>query len=243
MNVKIALSDYKVGKVQKNILYKISESTAVLFEEMHEKAQEIVKLDYQLQESQYGIYANEYRSPCTFKTGCKKADVLACVVDENTKEVYSLIFDVKSNISSFSDDLTRDGAALTAVREVRDFIDQIHAEILHKESFMLYYKDDDFREIDKIGIATKNFDADKFKAVADFIEKIFQPCDKEIPILIKTKLMTNLVPFKNETEKVKNFANHKVIIRDKEYYLHVFLLEKISENVYGTTIPVKMCIG
>lgn len=240
MKVSIALSNYKADKVQKNILYKIPEPMIVSFKETHKNGnEEIVNLDYQLQESQYGIFANEYRPSCAFKEGYKKADVMTCVVDEDTKEIYSLIFDVKSNISSFSDDLSKENAALTAVKEVRDFIDQIHAEILHKNSFMVYYKDDDYQEVEEIAIVTKNFDAGKFRAVADFMEKLYQPSDKEIPILLKTKLMTNLAPFKNEVKKVRNFADHIVFIRGKEYYLKVFLLDKISEKIYSTTIPVK----
>lgn len=145
----------------------------VPFEEIHANGEEVVNLNYQLQESQYGIYANEYKNPCINKQGCKKADVLACVVDDKRKEIKSLVFDVKSNISSFSDDLTKESAALTAIKEIRDFIEQIHAALLHKKSFMLYYLDDSFREQEEVAIATKNFECEKFLAVADFLESIF----------------------------------------------------------------------
>lgn len=55
-----------------------------------------------------------------------------------SKEMDTLIFDVKSNISAFSDDLLKDNAMLTAIKEIRDFAEQIHAEILHKNSLMTY---------------------------------------------------------------------------------------------------------
>ena len=241
MNVNVALTNYKEDKVQKNKLYKIPEPMSVSFVESHENGkEERVILDYQLQETQYGIYAIEYRPSCAYKEGYKKADVMACAVDESTKEIYSLIFDVKSNISSFSDDLYKENAALTAVKEVRDFIDQIHAEILHKNSFMVYYQDDDYQETEEVGIVTKNFEAGKFREVADFIEKIFRSCDGEIPVLLKTKLMTNLLPFKDEAEKIRKFADKIIMIRGKEYHLRVFLMKKISEDIYGITIPVKI---
>ena len=134
MSMNVALSDYKEGKLQKSTLYKIPESMTVPFEEIHANGKEVVNLNYQLQESQYGIYANEYKNPCINKQGCKKADVLACVVDDKRKEIKSLVFDVKSNISSFSDDLTKESAALTAIKEIRDFIEQIHAALLHKKA-------------------------------------------------------------------------------------------------------------
>lgn len=71
----------------------------------------------------------------TVKQGCKTADILACAVDENEKKIATFIFDVKSNISAFSDDLLKDQALLTVIKEVRDFVEQIHAEMLHKNGF------------------------------------------------------------------------------------------------------------
>ena len=56
MSMNVALSDYKEGKLQKSTLYKIPESMTVPFEEIHANGKEVVNLNYQLQESQYGIY-------------------------------------------------------------------------------------------------------------------------------------------------------------------------------------------
>ena len=53
--MNVALSDYKEGKLQKSTLYKIPESMTVPFEEIHANGKEVVNLNYQLQESQYGI--------------------------------------------------------------------------------------------------------------------------------------------------------------------------------------------
>ena len=96
-------------------------------------------LIFDLCPGQYGIFAYEYRNPVTLKQGCKTADILACAVDESEKIINTFIFDVKSNISAFSDNLLRDNALLTVVKEMRDFVEQIHAEMLHKDSFILYY--------------------------------------------------------------------------------------------------------
>lgn len=128
------------------------------FKEIHDGngSYELVNLIYELAFGQYGIFAHEYRSPVAEKQGCKTADILACRIDEAQKKVDTLIFDVKSNISAFSDDLLKDNAMLTAIKEIRDFVEQIHAEILHKNSFILYYKDDGFVEHEIIGIVTKN---------------------------------------------------------------------------------------
>lgn len=69
--------------LQKNVLYKINETCVIPFIESHgDQKKEIVKLEYNIGEHQYGIYAHEYRSPVAAKEGSKMADVLACVVDE-----------------------------------------------------------------------------------------------------------------------------------------------------------------
>ncbi len=125
--------------VNRNVLYKINKSTQVIFKEQHEKSQEIVNIDYCLENHQYAIYANEYRRPEIDKNGCKTADVLSCVFDDKNKTIQSFIFDVKSDISAFSDDLQKENAMLTAIKEVRDFIEQIQMERLHKNSFLLYF--------------------------------------------------------------------------------------------------------
>ena len=88
--------------VDKNALYKINKSTRVVFKEQHEKSQEVVNIDYCLEEHRYAIYANEYRRPEIDKNGCKTADVLSCVFDDSNKKIQSFIFDVKSDISAFS---------------------------------------------------------------------------------------------------------------------------------------------
>lgn len=57
--------------------------------------------------------------------------------DDSNKKIQSFIFDVKSDISAFSDDLRKENAMLTAIKEVRDFIEQIQMERLHKNSFFV----------------------------------------------------------------------------------------------------------
>lgn len=191
--INVNFADIKSDDCSKNVLYKIKESMDITFSEEHLNSKEILKLKFCLEDCQFGIYAKEYKRPGMEKTGCKAADVLACVVDSSKKRINTLVLDVKSNISSFSDDLTKDSAVLTAVKSVRDFVEQLHAELLHKESFMLYYKDDGYVENENIGIATKNFDESKFSAVADFMKKLFEVDSNRVPLLVKTKLVNSFV--------------------------------------------------
>lgn len=221
---------------QKNFLYRIPQSDVVLFQEIHEKDRETVYVNYDLKEYQYGIYASEYRSPIVSKQGCKTADVLACVVDEAEKKIYTLIFDVKSNISAFSDDLLKGNAMLTAIKEVRDFNEQIHDELLHKNSFMLYYKDAGYIEYERLGIATKNFESEKFSAVADQLEKLFTNEQDQILSLIELKMKTNLRPYRNEVERLRNFSDGKLKIGERTYQMQIYLLEKTNDEEYVVSV-------
>lgn len=225
--------------VQKNILYKVNDNSLIKFEEEHTECKEIVNVDFDFKERQYGIYANEYRSPNTTKEGCKTTDVLSCVVDENKKQIFSFIFDVKSNISAFSDDLLKEGAMITAIKEVRDFIEQIHAEILHKKSFLLYYEDDGYVEDERVGIVTKNFEPKKFRAVAKQLEKMIKSQEEaKVSPLISLKLKNRLRAYESEVKPLCNFADKKITINGKEYDLQVFLMQKKSDSEFEITIKI-----
>lgn len=223
---------------QKNILYKISRSQTVIFTESHGEQSERVQLEYCLSGQQYGIYGHEYRGQLTVKEHCKAPDILACVVDESGKTVYSTICDVKSNISAFSDDLSKGNAMLTAIKEVRDFIEQIHDGLLHKNSFMLYYRDGGFQEHERLGIITKSFEPEKFCAVAALLERLVKEGNSKIPSLVEHKLKTNLLPYLGEIEKIRNFADKKIIISEKTYPLHIFLLEETGVSEFAATIKI-----
>lgn len=223
---------------QKNVLYRIEKARTVQFIEKHGERKELVNLEYGLCDGQYGIFSHEYRSPSVSKQRCKTADILACVIDEVDKRIYTTIADVKSNISAFSDDLLKDNAMLTAIKEVRDFIEQLHAEILHKNSFLLYYKDSGYIEYERLGIVTKNFEHEKFLAVAEQLEQLFRMESPPVPMLVALKLKKNLAPYMNEADRLRDFAARKVKISGRDYHLHVFLLNKINELEYASSVKI-----
>lgn len=223
---------------EKNTLYKITDARVVRFEEKHDNYNDIVDVNFALDEQQYGIYGKEYRSPAVCKYGCKTTDVLACVVDEQNKVISTLIFDVKSNISAFSDDLFKDQAMLTAIKEVRDFVQQLHDELLHKNSFMLYYRDEGYTEREELGIVTKNFESNKFLEVSEMIVKIIQEEDLEISPLLKLKLKKSLMPYLNQVEVLKRFSSKVVEIGGKTYSLKIFLLNQLEDSNYYVSIPM-----
>lgn len=224
----------------RNVLYRIDVPDEVCFTERHADKTERVKIEYSLEKGQYGIYAQEFRNPIAGKQECKTSDVLACIVDEECKKILTVIFDVKSNISAFSDDLLKDGAMLTVIKEVRDFTKQLHDEILHKESFMLYYKDEGFEEREILGLATGNFESGKFIKAADLLELLFEHTDSSVPRLVQLKLKKNLMAYRNESIRLRDFAEKRVNIGEKTYDLQVFLLEKISDTECEATVKMAL---
>ena len=107
------------------------------FVELHKDKCEKVFLDYKLADEQFGIYATEYRAP-VIKKGIKTTDIIACIVDEKQKNIYTLIADVKSNISSFSDDLSKGDALITAIKEV--FQNKLRMVSYIKKTFLCIIK-------------------------------------------------------------------------------------------------------
>lgn len=224
----------------RNVLYRLDTSNEVCFAERHADKSEKVRIDYSLENGQYGIFAQEFRNPIAGKQDCKTADVLACIIDEECKKILTVIFDVKSNISAFSDDLLKDGAMLTVIKEVRDFTKQLHDEILHKESFILYYKDEGFKEREILGLVTGNFESSKFVEAADLLESLFEYADSSIPRLIELKLKKNLMAYRNESIRLRDFAEKRVNIGEKMYNLWIFLLEKTSATEYAANIKLAL---
>ena len=137
----------------------------------------------------------------------------------------------------------KDGAMITAIKEVRDFIEQLNDENLYKTSFLIYYQADGYEEDVKFGIATISFEANKFLAVADFLEKLkYNHIEKpsNMQDLIWLKFQRNLNPYKTQVQSLRNFAEKIVEVGGKEYKLQVFLLEKNNESDFEISIPIEM---
>lgn len=217
--------DINLGNICKNVLYKVPKSMQIPFVELHKDKCEKVFLDYKLADEQFGIYATEYRAP-VIKKGIKTTDIIACIVDEKQKNIYTLIADVKSNISSFSDDLSKGDALITAIKEVRDFSEQIEDGLLHKENFLMYHKNEGFNEKCDMAIFTRNFESEKFRDAARYIESLLYDDNETGQILAKSVMKRNLMRYKGEEKRLLKFAEQKLLIRDKELDLKVYLLKK-----------------
>lgn len=225
--VTIRFEKYEPNNCSRNILYRIGESGIIQFTEEHKQHKEIVRLHIQLENGQYAVYANEYRNPLVEKRGCRTADVLILIVDEQEKRIFSFLFDVKTNISAFSDNLLGENAMITALKEVRDFLEQLEDTLKSKNALIALYGC--YSEKENLGIVTRNFDTAKFEAVAETYEKIFQE-NHTANSLILYKLRNNLKPYGNVIERIKQFAQKKIVISGKTYQLHTYILGKENGN-------------
>lgn len=228
-------------EVEKNVLYKIKDTIVIPIYEKHKEDSDIVNLEYSFEGNQYAFLGKEYRNPAISKDDCKMADIMTFLVDENTKKIYSFILDIKKDISAFSDNLLKNDAIITALKEVRDFVKQLHDENIQKNSLLVIYCDENYEETLDLGLATRSFEPEKFIAVADFLEELDE-LDKpqNMQELLWVKFKTSLKPYSSEIVKLRDFANKKVFISGQMYDLKVFILEKQSDTEYITAIPMKV---
>lgn len=210
--LNLQIKDINSKNISKNVLYKVPESMQILFVESHEDKCEKVILDYKLENEQFGIYATEYRAP-VIKKGIKTTDIIACIIDEKQKSIYTLVADVKSNISSFSDDLSKDDALITVIKEVRDFSEQIEDGLLHKENFLMYHKNEGFNERCEMAIFTRNFECEKFRDAARYIEKLLYDDSENGQVLAEIVMKRNLMRYKGEENDFLSLLNKSCLSR------------------------------
>lgn len=227
------------AELKKNVLYKIEEDRTISICEKHKEDMDVVDLEYSFSDGQCAFIGMEYRNPTVAKEACKIADIMTFVVDANKKTIYSFIMDIKRDISAFSDDLLRKDAVITAIKEVRDFVKQLHDENLQKEGLLLIYRDEGYMEQLEFGIATRSFEPEKFAAVADFLDGINE-MDKpdNMQDLLWFKFKTSLRPYLSESVKLREFAVEKVRISGNLYDLKICLLQENDANEYVVSIPM-----
>ena len=109
---------------------------------------------------------------------------------------------------------------VTALKEVRDFLEQLEDTLISKNALIALYGNRSEKE--NLGIVTRNFDSAKFEAVAEMYEKIFQENHAANPLILY-KLRNNLKPYGNIIERVKQFAMKKIAISGKTYQLHTYI--------------------
>lgn len=162
---------------------------------------------------------------------------MACLVDEEKKQVTSLIMDLKKNIMNYDDNLLVNDSLNKALNGVSDFVCQLKDEKLHKDSFMLYYKDEGYSETESFGIATRKFEPEKLESVVKFVDEILNDESEEITDIVRCKIRQRLEARSGDVEAVRNFAKKKVFIAGNYYDLQVVKLVQ-SGNDYAVDVKL-----
>lgn len=86
----------------------------------------------------------------------------------------------------------------------------------------------------------RSFESEKFINVTEFLENLDELAKPQnMQELIWMKFKNNLLPYKSEIVKLRNFGNKKVYISGKDYDLKVYILKENDNFEYVTTIPMK----
>lgn len=72
---------------------------------------------------------------------------------------------------------------------------------------MIYYKDDGYSETEFIGIATKSFEPEKFRAAARYLESMRNRQNSEVMKMPEIKLKPLLYPYIQEAGKLRDFVS------------------------------------
>lgn len=105
---------------------------------------------------------------------------------------------------------------------------------------MVYRKNQGYTETAEVGIATRRFEEQKFRGLADFLENLEGLPKLKINPQVWYKLQNQFKPYVNEAVKIREFADHKVTICGKSYSLNVFLLEQEKESEYAVSIELEL---
>ena len=207
-----------------NTLYSVSQSMTLQLEEVHKEdiSKDIVYVEFQLEEKEYGVYGHEYRPLFLTEKSCKKLDLLGIVVSDKQKQITSYLFDVKKKVGGED--------------EIGDFIEQLEDGYLHKQAMMQYFSD--YIEIEHIGVITRKFDEGGIK---NLIDKKKEEINKmiSIPMLLRSRIEIEKFKREMELKVLEDFLNKKVMIHGKRYDLEVHILQP-KGNDYAINFLVKL---
>lgn len=162
-------------EIQKNTLYRIEHATRqpIPFVE-HQKEKngkpahkDYVDIYFDLKETQYGLYGNEYRPEFLDKTAVKTADILALCIDETNHKFASYVFDVKESTNGSE--------------TIYKALEQIQSSIRFKNDIIQYLNE--YQEQAHIGVITGDYDKEKIKNEIDKIHDEIEKTKTELQSL------------------------------------------------------------
>ncbi len=226
-----------VNNIPKGGLYKVEKNQTIKIIEQQDDLNDVVELEFMVNDNQYGIFGYEFKPEFVKKHGCKTADILCFFVDDNLKEVHTYIFDMKRNIIAFDVMWESEKLRKIPVREIIDYISQIEASVRHKNCLLQYMSE--YCETQKLGIATRYFDQEKLRKLAEKLLESTKISSGITNPLIENKLKLTKLPIEIEATIVQLFAEKKMKILGEIHDFEVYILEKnIQENIFEYKLVV-----
>lgn len=203
--------------VNRNTLYEIRSDQIVPFEERQQDgSRDTVAVDFHINESQKGFYAEEYRPPFIDEDGCRKADILALVIDENRKCYRSFIYDVKADV----------GGEDVVFKLIEQWCDSIQ----HKNSLTACLRG--YEEMQETGVITRVYDEERIKTTIDNKKEYRDKLVNGPDTIAKTKVKQQLWKLDEELKKLTLFQEGKFTFYSETYPYAVHILRMRAPGDY-----------
>ena len=221
--MKIKGDTVKEGKnLSSGRLYRINSCRKIVFEET--KTNDLVNINFSIQDNQYGIYGNEYKPPFVEDKGGKKADILVLVIDEDSKHFSSWVVDVKKTIGG--EDV------------IYHLVEQLIESVKHKKAISTYLEG--FKEEQHIGYITRDLQSERIQETiakkSSYLENE-KANIKRAPTLIGMEPSLNLLKEEAKLKVIVAFQNDCIEIGGKIFTLEKHIsTEKGDQFVYDLNV-------
>lgn len=216
-------------------LYRINTCRTIVFEE--KDTNDVVNINFEINDDQYGIYGNEYKPPFVEDNGGKKADILVLVIDEKSKCFSSWVVDVKKTIGG--EDV------------IYHLIEQLIESVKHKKAITTYLEE--FEEEQHIGYITRDLQRDR---IQETISKKSSYLEKEkaniecMPVLIGMEARMRLLKEEAKLKMMIAFQNDCIEIGKNVFKIEKYISEEqnnkfifnlnVACNIASGSRPIKL---
>lgn len=97
---------------------------------------------------------------------------------------------------------------------------------------MLILRQQGFEEDGKVGIATREFNVDRFRTLSNRLHEISKDTNIRVNPLIAIKFQNKMLSIKKDAEIMKLFSEKKIKLHDNIYDLEVYILEDDGNDNY-----------
>ncbi|MBQ7840588.1 MAG: hypothetical protein IJ390_08930 [Lachnospiraceae bacterium] len=214
----------------KRNLYIIEKDRVIDFKEKENG--DSVEIKFYPKEGQYGIYAEEYLPETAVKTGRKKADITALIVDEDNNIGEAVVADVKSDVGG--EDV------------IAHLCEQWQDGLRYVRHTIFYMLADDFRMKERLMVITRNFDEGRIRRSLEAKKKKLQELKENSEKVLAAKKMLAMSGSSDaqEIELCERFLNRKFIYKErgaeKEFTFDIGIMTEHGEE-YLYQMEMKIC--